>query len=178
MLPLLDADIRLRIAGTVWDAAEADILSEPRVDFLGPVFGESLAELRRSAIVVVMPNVRIPGPKSFEGFGLNALETVADGGILCAAQLNGIVDAVRDGETGFLLPPGDARVWADKIAELAQWPAARRAKFLRKAQVVIDAEYSWQRVAAETLAVYRRDDSAAAARCRSAGLPRGERDEV
>lgn len=160
VLPLLDDKIRLRVAGTVWDAAERHALDDPRVEFLGPVFGEELGRLRRRAIAVVLPNIR-SSQGEFEGFGLTALEAVADGGVLCAALIDGIVDAVRDTETGFLLPSADGKAWADRIAEIARWTPAERASFTMRAREIIAADYSWARVAAETLDVYRRDGAAA-----------------
>lgn len=153
VLPLVPSDMTLRIAGTVWDSSEGHILDEPRVDFLGPVFGEELASLRRRATVVVMPNVSPPSG-DFEGFGLVALETVADGGLLCAAGLDGIIDAVRDGETGFLLPPGDPVAWAGKIEELSRWSVSDRAAFVEGARAIVEREYSWHQTADKTLAVY------------------------
>lgn len=160
VLPLLDDDIRIRVAGTVWDEAEGRSLDDPRVDFLGPVFGEELGRLRRRAIVVVLPNIQ-SSQGEFEGFGLTALEAAADGGVLCAASIDGVVDAVRDTETGFLLPPADGRIWADRISGIARWSPGERAEFTEHARTVVAADYSWARVAAETLEVYRRDGEAA-----------------
>jgi glycosyltransferase involved in cell wall biosynthesis len=154
VLPKLEPDIRLKVAGTIWDDSERQPLDNPRVDFLGPVFGKALAELRQRAIAVVMPNIRITDGNLFEGFGLTALEAVADGGVLCAAKIDGIVDAVRDGETGFLLTPGDAAEWASKISEISEWDGGRRDEFVRRAREVVSSEYSWPRVVRETVALY------------------------
>lgn len=154
VLPLLPADMMLRIAGTVWDDSERLVLDDPRVEFLGPVFAEELASLRRRAIAVIMPNVRLHDGDFVEGFGVTALETAADGGVLCAARLDGIIDAVRDGETGFLLPSADPRAWADKIAELSRWSLADRESFANKARAIVASDFTWDRTASETLAAY------------------------
>ena len=154
VLPLLPPDIELRIAGTFWDASERLVTNEARVAFLGPVFGEELARLRRRAVAVIMPNI-LSSRGEFEGFGLAALESAADGGVLCAARLDGIVDAVRDGETGFLLPSAEPRCWADKIEELSRWSLADRGAFAEQARTIVASEFTWDRTAAKTLAVYK-----------------------
>lgn len=72
-----------------------------------------------------------------------------------ASAVEGIVDAVRDGETGFLLPADSPKAWVDKIFELSQWDHDTRLVFADKAQAVIQRVYNWERVARETAAVYR-----------------------
>lgn len=160
VLPRLPDDIVLRIAGTVWDGSERPALEAGRVEFLGPVFGEDLARLRRHAIAVVMPNQRLHEGDFVEGFGLAALETAADGGIVCASHLDGLVDAVRDGETGFLLPSGEAEAWIRTIETLKRWSSTERTAFVERARKIVLADYSWARVAAKTVGVYRGDNAA------------------
>lgn len=161
VLPRLSDDITLRIAGTVWDAAERPALEDGRVEFLGPVFGDDLGRLRRRAIAVVMPNRPLHERDFVEGFGLAALETASDGGIACASRLDGLIDAVHDGETGFLLPAGEAEAWVRKIEALRRWSPAERAAFVARARDIVAIDYSWARVAAETVDVYRSDRATA-----------------
>jgi glycosyltransferase involved in cell wall biosynthesis len=153
VLPLLPETIILKVAGTTWDREESEALQHPRVEFLGPVHGIDLANLRRRAISVIMPNISRDG-RDFEGFGLTALEAAADGGILLAARLQGIEDAVYDGVTGFLLLPEKPHIWAAKIMDLSNWSLEDRRKFIADAQVVIRSYFTWERVAEETLRHY------------------------
>jgi glycosyltransferase involved in cell wall biosynthesis len=67
----------------------------------------------RAADVVVMPNIATPDVVDVEGFGLAAVEAAALGGRLLASSIDGITDAVADGVTGTLVPPGDAASWVD-----------------------------------------------------------------
>lgn len=62
----------------------------------------------------VMPNVRTPGDP--EGFGIAALEASVAGLWVYASQVDGIPDAIHDGENGSLLPAGDAAAWIDALA--------------------------------------------------------------
>ena len=102
-----------------------------------------------------MPNIPTAG-KDFEGFGLAAPEAAADGGVLLASRIEGIVDAVVDGETGFLLPALDGPAWATKISEISRWTSEARNAFIRRAKEVIVTRYSWAQVAHDTFASYQR----------------------
>lgn len=154
VLPLLPPHLRLVVVGKAWDADEVLALrQEARVEYRELVSGPDLFALRREALVVVMPNIPSEG-KDIEGFGLTAVEAGADGGVLIASGIEGIVDAVVDGVTGFLLPASDAQAWAAKIEQVDRWSAAERAAFLRACQAEISARYTWQAVAEQTLAAY------------------------
>lgn len=151
VLNRLPEDISFKIVGTAWDNAELHrALANPRTEYLGPVPDDALLHLRRNAVVTVMPN-RILDDAEMEGFGLVALEAAAQGSLLVASGIEGIVDAVVDGKTGFLLPEGDSDQWARKICELLAWSPAERGAFLANAKKIIAERYSWDRVARETL---------------------------
>jgi glycosyltransferase involved in cell wall biosynthesis len=153
VLPRLDPELRLVVAGVQWDRSEFDALGHERVEFRGAVYGEELRQLRRAAVAVVVPNITCAG-EAFEGFGLAAVETAADEGVLLASRLHGIVDAVIDGVTGFLLPPEDADAWVAKIGEVADWTPQSRRTFLQHAREHVLTHFSWDRVAHQTLEAY------------------------
>ena len=148
VLPLLPREITLRVAGNVWDSDEQLALDNPRVKFLGPVYGDALINEYRSALCIVVPT------RDFEGFGLTALESAASGGLALASNHSGLRDLVIDGVTGFLLPPNDADAWAQKILAIRDWPEDRRLAFITKASDATKQYYTWDRVARETLQVY------------------------
>jgi phosphatidylinositol alpha-1,6-mannosyltransferase len=155
VLPLLPPALKLVVVGKCWDEQElAKLRESQRVEYHDFVTAETLLELRRQALVVIMPNIPSNG-LDVEGFGLTALEAAADGGVLLASGIDGIVDAVVDGRTGFLLPAGDALRWAEKIHEVNSWPPERRIAFIDGARSEIVSRYSWQKVAEKTLEVYR-----------------------
>jgi glycosyltransferase involved in cell wall biosynthesis len=153
VLPKLAPEVRLKVAGTIIHASERRMLDHPRVDYLGPRFGQELAALRRNALAVVVPNLT-GGPETFEGFGLAATEAAAAGAVVIAARAHGIVDAVIEDVTGFLEAPGDAEAWAARIAIIATWTPAMRVGFVEQAKAAVAEHYSWDRVARETLDVY------------------------
>lgn len=61
-----------------------------------------------------------------ESFGLVAIEAMASGKPVVAAAHGGLLDVVEDGETGILVPPGDASSLADAIEKLASNKELRR----------------------------------------------------
>ncbi len=151
VLPTLPEDVTLKIVGTVWNKVELHrALDNPRAEYLGRVDDAELLRLRRGAAVTVMPNRHLD-EADMEGFGLAALEAAANGSILVASGIEGIVDAVVDGETGFLLPEGDAERWAQRLNEVLAWSPADRQAFVDRARRVIAERYSWDRVARQTL---------------------------
>ncbi|WP_045830081.1 glycosyltransferase family 4 protein [Luteibacter yeojuensis] len=154
VMPLMPAGIRLVVVGAVWDSDElAGCLTDPRVDYRGTVGAGELKRLRRDAVAVVMPNIHSEGFDT-EGFGLAAVEAGADGGVLVASGIEGLVDAVVDGVTGFLLPAGDSCAWAATLERLLSWKPGQREAFIRGCQTEIAHRFAWPAVAEHTMAAY------------------------
>ncbi len=150
VLPRLPKTMSLRVAGTIIDDSEGAALENPRVTYLGPVFGEKLAKLRRQADVVIVPNIDL-GPESFEGFGLTAVEGACDHGVVLAANVFGLKDAVIPDITGFLVPPGNAQAWVEKINIVQSWSARQRKQFIQNSIKTLQAEPSWVDIVRTTL---------------------------
>jgi glycosyltransferase involved in cell wall biosynthesis len=81
------------------------------VRFLGYVSPIQRA-IEESAIVVV--------PSMGEGFGMVALEAMERARPVIAASIGGLGELVREGETGLLVPPGEAEPFASAIVSLAR----------------------------------------------------------
>ena len=155
VLPLLPSDIGVKVAGTVWDGDEGRALADPRVTFLGPLPPDDLNAAYRSALAVIIPNIE-PKSGEFEGFGLVAPEAAVAGGVVIAAKTGGLIEAVIDGETGFLVEAGNASKWRDSIVDIASWEASTRRSFVSEASRAAQSHYSWARVARDCIAVYAR----------------------
>ena len=89
-------------------------------------------------------------PSRYEGFGLPPLEAMASGTPVLCAHASSLPEVV--GDAAILLPPDDARAWADALCALLA-DAARRAE-LRARGLAQARKFSWARCAEETLAVY------------------------
>lgn len=90
-------------------------------------------------------------PSRYEGFGLPPLEAMACGTPVIAANTASLPEVV--GEAGVLLDPDDANGWSRAIEELLQDKA--RWDDLRARGLKQVSQFSWERAARETLAVYR-----------------------
>ncbi|RJK95367.1 glycosyltransferase family 4 protein [Vallicoccus soli] len=110
--------------GAVLDAAARAGVGD-RVRLLGRVDDATRERLLRGADAFVQPNVRVPG--DMEGFGLVTVEAAVRGTPVVASALEGVLDAVVDGETGTLVPPEDAAAWRAALLPRVAGPAARAA---------------------------------------------------
>ncbi|HVT37913.1 MAG TPA: N-acetyl-alpha-D-glucosaminyl L-malate synthase BshA [Gemmatimonadaceae bacterium] len=91
---------------------------EKEVFFLGRI--DAVAPLLASADLFLLPSDR-------ESFGLSALEALACGVPALAYDAGGIVEVIKDGETGLLLPVGDVEAMAAAataiLGDVARWSA-------------------------------------------------------
>jgi glycosyltransferase involved in cell wall biosynthesis len=79
---------------------------------------EDVADLLAAADLVAMPSRR-------EGLGVAALEAMAAAGAVVASRTGGLGEAVVDGRTGLLVPPGDPAALAAAIGRLLRDRALR-----------------------------------------------------
>lgn len=114
-----------------------------RIDWLGAVTdAERNLWLSRAAICIA-PNVRVPG--DMEGFGNVALEAAAAGCALIAADLEGLRDAIVDGQGGFLVASEDVDAWTTAISDLLEDPT-RAAVLGARARAWAWSERDWESV--------------------------------
>ena len=123
------------------------------VFLLGQVDDELRRCLYNVSDVYVMPNIPVEG--DMEGFGIVTLEASSCGLPVVASRLEGIQDAVKDGENGVLVEPGRADQFADAILKLAR-DAKGRDSFGRKAREFTLANFGWEKVAEGYLEEFER----------------------
>ena len=92
-----------------------------------------------------------------EGLPYVILEAGSAGLPVIASQVGGIPDLIIDGETGFLIPPKNSEVLAEKIKGLINNPS-QRLKFGEKLKTKIISDFSLKQMADKTLKVYGFDD--------------------
>jgi alpha-1,3-rhamnosyl/mannosyltransferase len=148
-LPLRDRFPLVLVGGWGWKAdAIADFLDKHGrargVIHLGYVPEQHLAALYNGARALVYPSL-------YEGFGLPPVEMLACGGAVLASTAGALVETV--GSQAHLIAPEDVDGWRDGMARVAEdddwW------HWLRQGAEEAARPFTWERCAAETLAVYR-----------------------
>jgi D-inositol-3-phosphate glycosyltransferase len=119
-----------------------------RVTFAGEVSWEDLPALLRSADLLVSGAWDEP-------FGAVALQAMACGTPVAASAVGVFQDAVVDGITGILVPPGQPSVLARRIRHLLASPVQLDASGIAAADRA-KSRYSWDRIGQETLRAYER----------------------
>ena len=93
-------------------------------------------------------------PSLKEGLGVAALEAMASGLPVIASDVGGLREVVEDGRTGIIVAPANSAAIASAIGRLAE-SGELRAQMGSAARARVVEKYSVERMAAETLALYR-----------------------
>jgi len=147
-------DARLEIVG---DGPELTRLRElasesgvgDRVRFFGTLTGQKLYERYSNAYVFAMPSKSTKG--DVEGFGTVFLEAAVFGKPSIGTRSGGIPEAIRDGETGILIPEYDPTALRDALSELLS-DEAKTHRLGENARELVESEFTW---AASTAALVR-----------------------
>ena len=92
-------------------------------------------------------------PTLYEGSSLVTLEAMAHGLAVVASAVGGIPDKVLDGETGWLVPPGDETALRSRLRWMLQHPQ-ERAEMGQRGMRLAAKDFSWQKVAAQTKGLF------------------------
>lgn len=149
----LDPRVRLVLAGPgnqgPWRALARGLgLSDDRCEFVGRVPYAAMPDLYRQADALVLPSFT-------ESYPMVALEAMASGTPLIAANAGGLAEIVRDGETGWLFPPGDVDALVARIYGVLSDPSGAR-RVSTHARSWVEEHGSIDRMAAGTYRVYER----------------------
>jgi len=117
------------------------------VRFVPPVHRDELADWYAAATLVCVPSYN-------ESFGLVAVEAQAVGTPVVAAAVGGLTTAVADGRSGVLVSGHDPEDYARVFESIIDAPGLRAA--LSVGALAQAADFSWDRTADATLAVYAR----------------------
>jgi glycosyltransferase involved in cell wall biosynthesis len=94
-------------------------------------------------------------PSEFEGLPLVLLEAMAHGVPIVAHAVDGIPEAVTDGQEGYLIARGDIRALAERLVQLLLDPAEAE-RMGERARARIDPEFTVRTMAERTAEIYSR----------------------
>jgi len=127
------------------------------VEFLGTVGDAELPRLYREAAVLAMPSVERTcygrAMRVSELLGLAALEAMASGTPVIASRVGGLVEIIQDGQTGFLVPPGDVQTLHERLNQVLREPKLAQRLGANARELVLE-RYTWAKVAERCLEAY------------------------
>ena len=125
---------------------------EEDVVFHGFVPAEEKAERLAGCDAFVLPAV-VDSKGDTEGLGVVLLEAMTYGKPVIASAAGGIVDIVRDGRNGFLVPPGDAGALAAAIRACVE-NSDRARELGAQGRVDVEQGFSWDVITERLAALY------------------------
>jgi glycosyltransferase involved in cell wall biosynthesis len=127
-MPLILArrTVRLVITGdghfrTEWEALAGKLRLNGAVTFAGFVSNQELSKLFRSCSIYVHPAI-YDSRGDTEGLGVVLVEALSNWKPVVASKVGGIVDVIKDGETGLLVPEKDPDAIARAVLRLLDDP--------------------------------------------------------
>ncbi len=115
--------------------------------FLGSLAEDALSAVYGCADVFVLPSIQ-------EGQGIVLLEAQASGKPVVAFDVGGANEAVRDGETGFLVKQGSSEALADALLKLLG-DQSLRDRFGLAGRRFVSENYTWDICAQKMFQVYQ-----------------------
>lgn len=138
-------DARLTIVGDGAKRADAEQQARARglgdiVTFAGYKTQAEVAELLEVSDLLVLPSFA-------EGVPVVLMEAMASRIPVIASRVAGVQELVRDGETGYTVPPGDVATLSDRISHLLADPDLCR-RMGEAGRAVVEAEFNLDKEAA------------------------------
>jgi glycosyltransferase involved in cell wall biosynthesis len=150
----LPADVELVLCASSPDTPEllarleAAVAGRARVRWINAMLPvDEVVQLYSHAAAFVCPSI-------YEPFGLINLEAMACGTPVIATRVGGIPEVVVDGETGWLVEPGDPAALAEALGRALADPERGR-RMGEAGRRRVEAHFTWERIAERTLDVYR-----------------------
>jgi glycosyltransferase involved in cell wall biosynthesis len=114
-------DLDLVVAGSgpegpALEALAARLGLARQVHFVGQTAGRQKTWLLQNGLCTIVPS------RTWEAFGIVAVESLAAGRPVIASQLPGLADLIQPGQTGLLVPPESPQALAEAIGQMVLDP--------------------------------------------------------
>jgi glycosyltransferase involved in cell wall biosynthesis len=154
---LAERPVRLLITGNgdrreEWESVCHGLGLERHVEFLGFVSSERLGELYRACDLYVLPAI-FDDKGDTEGLGVVLVEALMHAKPVIASAVGGIVDVIKDGQTGLLVPEKDPTALAHAILRVLSQPDFAR-RLGRAGREFASQHFNWTRITDETEHLY------------------------
>lgn len=143
--------VRLRMAGKIGAYGE-NLRNKYRdcrwLEILGKVSQEELKELYATASVVCFPSW-------WENMPMVCIEAMTMGAIVIGSNSGGMSEIIEDDESGFLLPPKNPKLWADKISSILSMCEKDRSRISANATKRIKEIFSLDKILDDTESYFK-----------------------
>lgn len=151
--------VRLVITGdghyrSQWQTLSHQLGVGHAVEFVGFVSNETLSRLFRACTVYVHPAI-YDDRGDTEGLGVVLIEALRNRKPVVASRVGGIVDVIKDGESGLLVPEKDPDALAKAVLRLLEDPVLAR-RLGEQGCVYATELFDWNRITDQMEALYRR----------------------
>lgn len=114
-----------------------------RIKLLGYVSDETRHILWNTCDLFIQPNIKVEG--DMEGFGISVIEAASCELPVIASRLEGLQDAIKDGENGFLVETGNAEQYVSVITALLN-DQLRLQAFKKQVRRYVVSHYRWENI--------------------------------
>jgi phosphatidylinositol alpha-1,6-mannosyltransferase len=154
VLPRLDNNVIYVVAGNGPDRenilqAIQETHLENRVKMLGYIEDSVRDMLFYTCDIFVQPNIPVTG--DMEGFGISVIEAAYCGIPVIAANLEGLKDAIKHNQNGFLVETKNAEAYLSQINPLLNDDSYRK-QFGQKARQFVMDNFSWSNISKQYIA--------------------------
>ena len=118
---------------------------ENRVKLFPAIPQKDLKILLNTVDLVVSPNLQISG--SMEGFGINAIEAGICERIVLASNIEGLLDAIKDGKNGTLVENENIDAWVEAVKKIIKTDPSILKKRGQKVGKYVEKNYAWKKIA-------------------------------
>lgn len=150
LIQALAADDRLDIVGQCHDQDYLrelkTLASGKNVTFYDSLPDDQVLEKYQTASALVLPCLA-------DGGFTSAMEAMACGLPVIGTQMGSLPEVIREGETGFLVPPGDITALRHAILRLRQNPSLSDS-MRRNSRELVLSRFTWEKTAGRCLAAY------------------------
>lgn len=120
------------------------------IELPGAIYGEEMEKIIEGARVIVTPS------EWYENCPYSVLQSLAKGKIEVASNIGGLPELIKDGKTGFLFEPGNAKALAERVNYVMNMTKTDYDQMSEKICSEAKRNYHWEQYADMIIAEYEK----------------------